>query len=69
MFVDALIHVCPNIFIMRPREGEVNPHRLVADCEQCFAPQDAAERTLANLSDVFSSSSENGQSPEATTVQ
>jgi hypothetical protein len=47
MFVDALIRVCPNIFIMRLRQGEVNPHRLVADCELCFAPQDAAERTLA----------------------
>jgi len=57
--VDALIRVCPNIFIMRLREGEVNPHSLVADCELCFAPQDAAERTLANPSNGVSSSPEN----------
>jgi hypothetical protein len=34
-----------------------------------LAPQDAAERTLANPSNGFSSSPENGQSPDTTIVQ
>ena len=69
IFVNALIRVCPNIFIMRLHEGEVNPHRLVADCELFFAPKDAARQMRANPSDGFSSNPEDGQSTDTTIVQ
>jgi hypothetical protein len=69
IFVNALICVCPNIFIMRLHEGEVNPHRLVADCELFFTPKDVAKHMRAKLSNGFSSNPQNGQLTDTTIVQ
>ena len=69
MFANALIRICPNIFIMRLHEGEVNPHRLVADCELFFTPKDVAKHMRAKLSNGFSSNPQNGQLTDTTIVQ
>jgi hypothetical protein len=69
MFVDALIRICPKILFMRLREGEVNPDRLVADCELFFAPHDEAMHKQANSCDGFSPSRGRRTRAHGTSVQ
>jgi hypothetical protein len=69
LFSSALLQACPDAFILHLREGEVNPCRLVADCELFFARKDPAKRMRANPSDGYPSNPDTGQSTNASIVQ